>query len=116
MIDCLLEVHIAEEETKFGLDEKEIHELLVTNSYELSELKNVRIVGLMGMASLTDDMKKVRKEFQYLKSLFNKLKTSDSRPTALSMGMTADYKIAIEEESNMIRIGSLIFGEREKIK
>ena len=113
IVDCLLEVHIAQEETKFGLDEKELHELLVTNFHEL---KNVKIVGLMGMASLTDDMKKVRKEFQYLKSLFNKLKTSDSRLTTLSMGMTADYKIAIEEGSNMIRIGSLIFGEREKDK
>ena len=122
VIDCLLEVHIAEEETKFGFDAKEIHELLVTNSHELSELKNVRIVGLMGMASLTDDMNKVRKEFKKLKAIFERLTThperqsKDSRLTTLSMGMTADYKTAIEEGSNMIRIGSLIFGEREKIK
>jgi len=105
-IDCLLQVHIAEEETKFGFDEQE---LLNTNWNELKELKNIRVVGLMGMASFTDDMNKVRQEFRYLKLLFDKY----SKLTILSMGMSSDYKIAIEEGSNMVRIGSLLFGERK---
>lgn len=102
-IDCLLQVHIAEEETKFGLDENELHEIL-----KAPELSHARICGLMGMASLTEDMEKVRNEFRHLKSLA----ASDPRLKILSMGMTSDYKIAIEEGSNMVRIGSLIFGER----
>jgi len=105
-IDCLLQVHIAEEETKFGFDEQE---LLKMNWTELQELKNIRVVGLMGMASFTDDMNKVRQEFRYLKLLFDKY----SKLTILSMGMSSDYKIAIEEGSNMVRIGSLLFGERK---
>ena len=112
VVDCLLEVHIAQEETKFGFTEKELHELFNTNSNELHELKNIRIVGLMGMASLTSDMSKAKTEFKKLKTIFAQLHTHDSRLTTLSMGMTADYKIAIEEGSNMVRIGSLIFGER----
>ena len=115
IIDCLLQVHIAQEETKFGLDEHELYELLNTNSAKLHELKNVRITGLMGMASFTDDMNKVRKEFRYLKKLFDKhagLTTHDSPLTTLSMGMSSDYKIAIEEGSAMVRIGSLLFGAR----
>jgi pyridoxal phosphate enzyme (YggS family) len=113
VIDCLLQVHIAQEETKFGLDEEEMNEILNTNSNELHQLKNVRVVGLMGMASFTDDMKKVRIEFKYLKSVFNKLVARDPQLVILSMGMSADYKIAIEEGSNMVRIGSLLFGERK---
>ena len=109
-IDCLLQVHIAQEETKFGLDENELSELI--NQYKTEPMKNVRVVGLMGMASLTDDMGKVRREFQYLKALFDQFRTQLSRLTTLSMGMSADYKIAIEEGSNMVRIGSLLFGER----
>ena len=112
IIDVLLQVHIAEEETKFGLDEKELHELLNTNS---DELNNVSIKGLMGMASFTEDKEKIRKEFKYLKSLFDKYAQSsdaDCRLQILSMGMSADYAIAIEEGSTMVRIGSLIFGER----
>jgi pyridoxal phosphate enzyme (YggS family) len=112
IIDCLLQVHIAEEETKFGFDEKELHELLATN---FTNYMNVRIRGLMGMASFTDDRNKIRNEFKYLKSLFDKyskLAIDHSSFTILSMGMSADYKIAIEEGSNMVRIGSLIFGER----
>lgn len=107
VIDCLLQVHIAQEETKFGLDEEELANVL------MCKFANVKICGLMGMASFTDDMNKVRNEFQYLKRLFDKLTTHDSRLTTLSMGMSSDYKIAIEEGSNMVRIGSLIFGERE---
>jgi pyridoxal phosphate enzyme (YggS family) len=110
-IDCLLQIHIAQEESKFGFDEKEVSELF-TNSGELHELKNVKIVGLMGMASLTGDMDKVRSEFRKLKSI-SSLPTLDSRLQTLSMGMTADYEIAVEEGSTMVRIGSLIFGERK---
>ena len=112
VIDCLLQIHIAQEETKFGLDENELDQLIHTNSDELHKLKNVTITGLMGMASFTDDMEKVRKEFKYLKSLFNKFRTQNSELRTLSMGMSSDYPIAIEEGSTMVRIGSLIFGAR----
>lgn len=117
VIDCLLQVHIAQEETKFGFSEKELEDLFNTNLNELHELKNMRIVGLMGMASLTDDMDKVRNEFKFLRILFerfSKLPIANGKLQILSMGMTSDYKIAIEEGSNMVRIGSLILGEREK--
>ena len=113
MINCLLQVHIAQEETKFGFDDEELFNL------QISQYANVKIKGLMGMASFTDDVNKVRNEFRNLKTIFNKFTTHDlpagqagSRLTTLSMGMSADYKIAIEEGSNMVRIGSLIFGER----
>ena len=106
VIDCLLQVHIAQEETKFGFDETELLNL------ELKQFSNVRIKGLMGMASLTDDINKIRIEFKSLKILFEKLKTQNPELSILSMGMSADYKIAIEEGSNMVRIGSLLFGER----
>lgn len=115
VIDCLLQVHIAQEETKFGFDENELDEILNTNSGELHELKNVKITGLMGMASFTEDMNTVRSEFQYLKKLFdkyNQLPTIDYKLQTLSMGMSGDYKIAIEEGSTMVRIGSLLFGAR----
>src|SRR5439155_7369921 len=105
-------------ETKFGLDEEELIEILNSNSSELHKLKNVRIVGLMGMASFTDDMNKVREEFKYMKSLYDKVNTQYSifniQCSILSVGMSSDYKIAIEEGSNMVRIGSLLFGERAK--
>ena len=107
VIDCLLQVHIAEEETKFGFDEQELNEL-----HQLQELKNIRVVGLMGMASFSDDMQKVRSEFKKLKSIFNNLKSQIPNLQILSMGMSADYKIAIEEGSTMVRIGSLLFGSR----
>ncbi len=113
-VDCLLQVHIAQEETKFGLDEKELNDLL----QEIKEqpLPNVRITGLMGMASLTDDMIKVRKEFRRLKEIFDysQLTAHDSPFTSLSMGMSSDYTVAVEEGSTMVRIGSLLFGERAK--
>ena len=117
VIDCLLQVHIAQEETKFGLDEQELHELLNTNSHELHELKNICVKGLMGMASFSDDMDKVRNEFKYLKTLFGKhtqLSIANCQLQTLSMGMSSDYKIATEEGSTMVRIGSLLFGERVK--
>jgi len=115
-IDVLLQVHIATEETKFGLDENELHELLHRHQGELHELKNTNIKGLMGMASFTDDIEKIRKEFMHLKSLFVKYAKSEilnSKFEILSMGMSSDYAIAIEEGSNMVRIGNLIFGERQ---
>lgn len=119
-IHCLLQVHIAQEETKFGFNKEELEDLINTNSNELHELKNVKVVGLMGMASLTDNMDKVKTEFSYLKFLFEQMKRRFSilnfQFLILSMGMTSDYKIAIEEGSNMVRIGSLIFGERDKKK
>ncbi len=114
-VDCLLQVHIAEEETKFGFDERELQELVNTNLNELHELKNVQVCGLMGMASFTDDVGKVRGEYIKLKMLFNKyaeLKTENWKLKTLSIGMSGDYKIAVEEGSTMVRIGSLIFGER----
>lgn len=113
VIDCLLQVHIAQEETKFGLDEKELNELV--NQLTDQPLNNVRVCGLMGMASFTDNMEKVKTEFRNLKTIFDRLTTHDSRLTALStlsMGMSSDYKVAIEEGSTMVRIGSLLFGER----
>jgi pyridoxal phosphate enzyme (YggS family) len=114
-VDCLLQVHIAEEETKFGFDELELQELVKTSLSELHELKNVQVCGLMGMASFTDDVEKLRGEYIKLKMLFNKyaeLKTENWKLKTLSIGMSGDYKIAVEEGSTMVRIGSLIFGER----
>jgi len=115
IIDCLLQVHIAKEETKFGMNEEELSTLITLIKTNENEFKPVNVCGLMGVASFTDDMQKVRSEFKYLKSLFDKytqLSTFNFQLSTLSMGMSADYKIAIEEGSNMVRIGSLIFGER----
>jgi len=112
IIDCLLQVHIAKEETKFGLDENELGEILRAPEY-----KNICVKGLMGMASFTNDEKVVRNEFQFLKSLFDKyrhLQATNYELITLSMGMSSDYKMAIEDGSNMVRIGSLLFGERSK--
>jgi len=114
VIDCLLQVHIAKEETKFGLDENELKELFTSN---LKTYKNVFVKGLMGMASFTDNQEMVRKEFQLLKSLFDihtALQTSNVNFQTLSMGMSSDYNIAIEEGSNIVRIGNLLFGKRSK--
>ena len=113
VIDCLLQVHIAQEETKFGMDEKEVKELSESN--QLAELNSIRVVGMMGMASFTEDVNKIRNEFKYLKGLFDKYgkaSTPNFNLQILSLGMSGDYKIAIEEGSNMVRIGSLLFGER----
>ena len=109
-IDCLLQVHIATEETKFGFDEQELLNL------EIDAFENLKIRGLMGMASFSDDMNIVRSEFNKLSSFFSKCRqTLHLQPSTfnlLSMGMSGDYTIAIEEGSNMVRIGSLLFGER----
>jgi pyridoxal phosphate enzyme (YggS family) len=110
VIDVLLQVHIAEEETKFGLDENELG--LLVSQFEDLKLTHVRVSGLMGMASFTNDMEKVRSEFIYLASLFQKYRVLYPGFTTLSMGMSSDYKTAVEEGSNLVRIGSLIFGER----
>lgn len=113
VINCLLQIYIAEEETKFGLNEDELDDIF--GSKDLKDLKNIKITGLMGMASFTENEEIIRNEFRYLKTLFhsyNKLSIANCQLSILSMGMSADYKIAIEEGSNMVRIGSLIFGER----
>ncbi len=116
IIQCLLQVHIAMEETKFGFSENELDELVeaIKKYKQMGQLNNVKISGLMGMASFTEDKAQVRKEFIYLNSLFTKTRASlnDESFSVLSMGMSGDYQIAIEEGSNMVRIGSLIFGER----
>lgn len=113
VIHVLLQVHIAQEESKFGLNEKELIDIL--NSDALSEFGNIRIEGLMGMASFSDDKEKIRSEFKYLKTVFDRhtqFKTSNIEFKTLSMGMSGDYAVAIAEGGNMVRIGSLIFGER----
>ena len=113
IIHCLLQMHIAQEETKFGLDENELHKIL--NSNEFKSLQNIKIVGLMGMATFTDNQSQIKKEFQHLKCIFDKyksLKTENCQLKTISMGMSGDYKLAIECGSTMVRIGSSIFGER----
>ncbi len=114
IIPCLLQVYIAKEETKFGLEASEIEELLGSNNFK--GLKNIAIYGLMGMASNTEDLEQVRLEFTGLKSLFDKLKSTyfneDARFTEISMGMSGDYQIAIDEGATLVRIGSSIFGSR----
>jgi pyridoxal phosphate enzyme (YggS family) len=117
VIDCLLQAHIAQEETKFGFDFRELHELY--EPHELNELANVRVLGLMGMASFTEDKEKVRQEFRYLRSLFDKFSAQvpeGNKLSVLSMGMSGDYAIAVEEGTTMVRIGSLLFGAREYAK
>ncbi|NEW78887.1 MAG: YggS family pyridoxal phosphate-dependent enzyme [Gelidibacter sp.] len=112
-INCLLEVKIASEATKFGLSFAETEKLL--KSEELKNLKNINISGLMGMASFTEDNDIIRTEFKNLKNFFDSLqeyKSFNVNPTILSMGMSGDYKIALEEGSTMIRVGSAIFGSR----
>ena len=110
VIDCLLQVRIAKEETKFGMTFEQIKELL--SSKALKDLSNVNIVGLMGMASFTEDMVQVKEEFTSLNYLFQELKLADSNISILSIGMSGDYPIAIDSGSNMVRIGSAIFGSR----
>jgi PLP dependent protein len=111
----LLQIYIAQEETKFGLSETEAIELL--NSNEMAAMQNIRIVGLMGMASNTDDQAQVRQEFKNLKQLYDQLKTNNSLSpniilTELSMGMSGDYLVAAQEGSTLVRVGSAIFGGR----
>lgn len=113
LIDCLLQVHIAEEETKFGFDEAEVNDLMKNiSAKDNTEFKNVSIRGLMGMASFSEDKEKVRQEFRKLYHLFSANNATPTGFNLLSMGMSGDYEIALEESSNMIRIGSLLFGAR----
>lgn len=114
IIPCLLQFHIAQEESKFGFDLKEAKAML--DNKDFYNLKNIKIYGVMGMATYTDDFSQVRKEFSSLFKTFNYLKTSyflnNSDFSEISMGMSNDYKIAIDEGSTIVRIGSSIFGER----
>jgi len=114
VIPVLLQVHIAEEESKFGFSESALNSLLI--SKELSFLQNIRIDGLMGMATFTEDMKKVRSEFRYLREVFSRVKNAyfagSDHFRQISMGMSGDYEIAVEEGSTMIRVGTVIFGAR----
>jgi pyridoxal phosphate enzyme (YggS family) len=121
VIDVLLQVHIAQEETKFGLDEDELN--LIIGEFDpdsnREKMTNVRVCGLMGMASFSDDLEKVRRELHSLKTLFDKyssLSIANCQLSILSMGMSGDYTIAIEEGSTMVRIGSLLFGARNYAK
>lgn len=115
IVDCLLQMHIAEEDSKFGLSEEELFEIL--HGEMLAKAKYVRIRGLMGMATFTEDKEQVRREFKHLRQIFEKAKTDTQLPgnvdmQELSMGMSGDYQIAMEEGSTMLRIGTTIFGER----
>jgi PLP dependent protein len=113
IIDCLLQIHIAEEETKFGLDEGELNNLLGSETFK--NMENIKIVGLMGMATFTDNQNQIKKEFQNLKFIFDKLQllnTHNCQFKTISMGMSGDYQLAIECGSTMVRIGSSIFGNR----
>jgi len=113
IIDCLFQLKIAEEDSKFGMTEQEI--VAIVNSSEFSEMKNINIVGLMGMATFTDNQNQIKEEFSSLKSTFSTLSTQNYfnfNPEVLSMGMSGDFQLAIECGSNMIRIGSTIFGAR----
>ena len=109
-ITCLLQIKIAEEDSKFGMDALDAEELL--SSEEIKKLVNVKIRGLMGMATFTDDEKQISAEFQKLKKIYDQFKIKNTDFNILSMGMSGDYKIAVENGSNMVRIGSAIFGER----
>ena len=114
VINVLLQFHIAEEMTKFGLDMQEAEHLLSSNLFV--DMKNIRVVGVMGMATFTNDTEQVRKEFRVLNHIFNQLKNNyfenNHAFREISMGMSGDYSIAIEEGSTMVRIGSLLFGSR----
>jgi len=110
IINCLLQAKIAEEDTKFGLSFTDIENILTSD--ELKELENINIIGLMGMASFTDDMNQVKSEFSNLRLFFEQLSTQYSSHSTLSIGMSGDYPLAIECGSTMVRIGSAIFGER----
>lgn len=118
MIDCLLQIDIANEETKFGMLEKEAMELL--SSEDFAQLNNIRICGVMGIGSITEDINQTRQEFKNLKATFLTLKEkffkNEDYFTEISMGMSSDYDIAIDEGSTIVRIGSLIFGQRDYFK
>lgn len=114
IINCLLQMHIAEEETKFGMDENELNELL--SSDEFKQMENIKVAGLMGMATFSEDENQIKKEFNHLSTIFQDLskqpETRNFKPETVSMGMSGDYTIAIACGSTMVRIGSSIFGHR----
>jgi uncharacterized pyridoxal phosphate-containing UPF0001 family protein len=115
IIPCLLQFYIAKEESKFGFDDAEVEEMLKSEVF--ASLKDVEIRGVMGMATFTDDESIIRREFQLLKAAFDRLKSgffhNSETFSEISMGMTDDFKIAIEEGSTMVRVGSAIFGSRQ---
>ena len=110
VINCLLQLKISKEESKFGLDEKQLKEIIFSTDYK--EMNNIKIKGIMAMASNTKNESTIKKEFVFAKKVFNEINSLDNNFDILSMGMSNDYQIAIECGSNMIRLGSLIFGER----
>ena len=110
VIDCLLQIKIAEEESKFGIPPKEASDIL--QSQDFSALKNIKVTGVMGMATFTDNTLQIEKEFKKLKSTFEDLKTINPELKTISMGMSGDYQLAIECGSTMVRVGSSIFGSR----
>lgn len=113
IINCLLQIKIAEEDSKFGMTANQASDILISNDF--SELKNLCVVGVMGMATFTEDQHQIKKEFDFLKLTFDSLKLQQSfnfNPKTISMGMSGDYQLAITCGSNMIRVGSSIFGER----
>jgi pyridoxal phosphate enzyme (YggS family) len=119
-IDCLLQIHIAKEETKFGLNETELEIIIEKyfSPHSFQQLEYVQVCGFMGMASLSDDTEQIKNEFKQLSEIFSKyqqLQTPNFKPAYLSMGMSGDYSIALEQGSNMVRIGSLLFGERKNL-
>lgn len=117
VIDCLLQIKIASEDSKFGMSAQEASELI--QSKDISELKNIRIVGVMGMATFTDNQSQIEQEFNFLKTTFdtlNKLNTANCKLHIISMGMSGDYQLAIDCGSTMIRVGSSIFGERNYVQ
>ena len=115
-IDCLLQIHVTEESTKTGMNDKELLEFYSYYEAQKDQLKNVTIRGIMGMATLTDNQEQVRKDFQQLKTIFDAAQKSyflfDNNFDTLSMGMSGDYELALDEGSTMLRIGSLLFGRR----
>jgi len=116
VVDCLLQIHIATEETKFGFSMDELND--ETQSSVIGDSRNIRICGVMGMATFTDDSVLIRKEFGYLRDCFHSLKETYFKSSTcfneISMGMSGDYQLALLEGSTMVRIGSLVFGERNK--
>ncbi|NJB83346.1 YggS family pyridoxal phosphate-dependent enzyme [Wenyingzhuangia aestuarii] len=110
VIHCLLQLKIAQEDSKFGLSKEEINNIL--NSYDYKNMENIQVVGLMGMASFVDDKNQIKQEFSSLKAFYDELKPSQTQFNTISMGMSGDYPLAIEQGSTMIRVGSAIFGNR----
>lgn len=110
IIECLLQIKIAEEDSKFGMDQEDAASLIASEDFK--KFQNIKVIGLMGMATFTEDEKQVSEEFQRLKKIYDQFRIFNPKFTILSMGMSGDYKIAIANGSNMIRVGNAIFGER----